>query len=194
MPTTHPLLSALFLTTFLVLCGPGRSLAQVPLALEGRWSGAAIENGTPTLFELEFELVDDSVHTTLTQPYSGYSRFPYPFRYEDGRLKSGLFGDEMDLIVDLRRGQLRGTVVNEGEITKTVFLQRVLDFPLPGYREEEVSYRAGSDTLAGSLLLPDGPGPYPAIVFVAGRGYGSRYGSIRPRKYARSFRNSRSCF
>lgn len=49
---------------------------------------------------------------------------------------------------------------------------------LPGARaplvEREVSIRNGDATLAGSLILPPGPGPHPAVVMVPGSGPATR--------------------
>jgi uncharacterized protein len=41
--------------------------------------------------------------------------------------------------------------------------------PLP-YRAEDVTYPSGDLTLAGTLTLPDGPGPFAAVVLVTGSG------------------------
>ena len=43
--------------------------------------------------------------------------------------------------------------------------------PYP-YQEEAVSYenRAGGVTLAGTLTLPEGPGPFPAVLLITGSG------------------------
>ncbi len=153
--------------------------AQVPDGLAGRWSGAAVyAGGSLRLFDLEIAVDGDALDVTLTQPYSGFTRFRFPFAYEpggtaDGALVAGLYGDEMRLLVDLVDGTLRGTVVAEGDTTARVSLERVLDYPLPGYRLEEVSFVSEQDTLVGSLILPEGPGPFPTAVLVAGRGYGS---------------------
>ena len=149
--------------------------AQVPDELAGRWSGAAVSDGVPRLFDLEFEAEGDSLTTILTQPYNGFTRFSFDFRYSpegpaDGTLSGGLFGDEMRLLVDLADGSLRGTVTVDDSVTATVYLRRVLDYPLPGFSFAEASLRAGADTLSGTLLLPEGAGPHPAAVLVAGRG------------------------
>ena len=154
----------------------------VPDGLAGRWAGASIESGTPTLFELTFRLDDDSLQTDLTLPYNGYDHFPYAFTYApggayDGTLTSGLFGDRMDLVVDLGEWHLRGTVTTDDSVTARVHLQKVADFPSPPIRTEAVAFRAGADTLAGSLFLPNGPGPHPAAVLVAGRGATTRGGT-----------------
>ena len=156
-----------------MLAFPARSDSP-PDFLQGRWLGAAIFEGTPRVLELEFSLSDGALTTALTLPYSGYNRFPYAFEYADGALSSGLFGDEMRLHVDAVSAQLRGTVVEDGQVTATVFLQKV---PAGGgrpYAVHEVGFDAGGDELAGSLYLPEGAGPHPVIVHVAGRSYGDR--------------------
>ena len=149
--------------------------AQIPDALAGRWSGAAVSDGVPRLFDLQFEVEGDSLTTILTQPYNGFTRFGFDFRYTsegpaDGTLTGGLFGDEMRLLVDLADGSLRGTVASADSVTATVYLRRVLDYPLPGFSFAEASVPAGADTLSGTLLVPEGAGPHPAAVLVAGRG------------------------
>jgi pimeloyl-ACP methyl ester carboxylesterase len=44
----------------------------------------------------------------------------------------------------------------------------------PGHRTEEICFRSGGNTLAGTLVLPETPGPYPAIAFVLGSGPADR--------------------
>ncbi len=149
--------------------------ATPPAALAGSWSGAATRDGVVKLLELDFEVDEGVLATTLTQPYDGFSRFGFDFRYEGGWLRSELWGD-MELLVDLDEDQLRGTIrSDDGDVTHTVFLQRVLDLPRPRWREEEIRFAAGDDVLAGALILPETPGPHPALVHVTGRGYGTRW-------------------
>jgi pimeloyl-ACP methyl ester carboxylesterase len=45
-----------------------------------------------------------------------------------------------------------------------------------GFRTEEVRFRSGEDTLAGVLVLPESPGPHPAIALVFGSGPADRNG------------------
>jgi dienelactone hydrolase len=176
-------LGAVAVVLALSLCGQVR--AQVPVALTGTWSGAALTAATPRLFSLDLEVLGDSLSAHLTQPYSGFDRFPVALRYvavpgTDGALVAGLFGDEMRLRVDLAEQTLRGVVTEGDSVTQTVFLQRVVSFPLPAVAEREFRVRSGRDTLAGSLLLPAdaafAAGPHPAVVMVTGRGYGTRLG------------------
>jgi pimeloyl-ACP methyl ester carboxylesterase len=43
-------------------------------------------------------------------------------------------------------------------------------------RVEEITFRSGEFTLVGDLLLPDGRGPFPVILFLEGSGPNDRYG------------------
>jgi pimeloyl-ACP methyl ester carboxylesterase len=54
--------------------------------------------------------------------------------------------------------------------------------PLPtSVRTEEVRFRDGENTLAGVLVLPDSPGPHPAVALVAGSGPADRtYYGVAP--------------
>ena len=170
------------LTGLLVLTLASSVSAQVPDALLGRWAGAAIENGTPRLFELDFARADDgALGAAVTLPYNGYDRFPVAFSVQaDPRfrypavLTAGLFGDEMRLVLDTDERHLRGTVTEGDSVTARVFLQKVVAFELPPIEVEEVRFVSGRDTLAGSVIRPAGPGPHPAAVLVQGRGYGPR--------------------
>ncbi len=58
-----------------------------------------------------------------------------------------------------------------------------------GYRVEEVLFAGGDDgvELAGSLTLPEGPGPHPAIVLMSGSGAQDRDESLRPAALIKPF-------
>jgi len=167
-----------------LLCASVASAQSVPDGLLGRWAGAAIENGTPKLFELTFDrAADGSLSTELTLPYNGYDQFPFAFVYQadgdlDGSLTAGLFGDEMRLTVDLAEGHLRGTVVSDGQTTALVHMQKVLNLALPPVTIEEVQFRAGPDTLAATLLRPVGRERPPVAILVPGRGHTDRFGML----------------
>lgn len=52
------------------------------------------------------------------------------------------------------------------------------DLSAEGVIRRPVSFASGAETLAGDLVLPTSPGPYPAILAVAGTGAQNRYGDI----------------
>ncbi len=59
--------------------------------------------------------------------------------------------------------------------------------PVP-YTEEEVTFKNGDVTLAGTLTLPEGDGPFPAIVLVTGSGPQDRDESLAPLAAIKPFR------
>jgi len=44
------------------------------------------------------------------------------------------------------------------------------------YTEEEVSFRSGDTTIAGTLMVPNSPGPHPAVIIAHNSGVGERHG------------------
>ncbi len=46
--------------------------------------------------------------------------------------------------------------------------------PPPPYHEQDVTFRNGAVTLAGTLTVPDGQGPFPALVMITGSGSQNR--------------------
>ena len=63
--------------------------------------------------------------------------------------------------------------------------------PEPGslpYSEEEVTFENGDVTLAGTLTLPEGDGPHPAVILVTGSGPQDRDESLAPVTALKPFR------
>jgi dienelactone hydrolase len=59
--------------------------------------------------------------------------------------------------------------------------------PEPDLREEDVRFDNGGVTLAGTLILPPGAGPHPAVVFLHGSGAEARWASrYLARRFARA--------
>ena len=81
-----------------------------------------------------------------------------------------LEGDDSSTVFDgtLAEDAISGGLA-EGEAKGDFTLRRAAVPPAP-YEEEEVRFRNGGVTLAGSLLLPKTPGRHPAVVFQHGSG------------------------
>ncbi|MGB7218939.1 MAG: alpha/beta fold hydrolase [Vicinamibacterales bacterium] len=58
----------------------------------------------------------------------------------------------------------------QGAVAGTFSLTRTRVQPAPPYREEEVSVTNGDITLAGTLTIPRGTGPFPVAVLITGSG------------------------
>ncbi len=78
---------------------------------------------------------------------------------------------------EIRDGEIEGEYSQKG-IKGTFFLQRFEDTAADAdngdgwenYRREEVALANGEIVLAGDLTLPEGEGPFPAVVLINGRG------------------------
>ena len=63
-----------------------------------------------------------------------------------------------------------------------------------GIRTEEVQFRSGDNTLGGVLVLPEGPGPHPAIALVFGSGRTDRnYHGVAPHLWRHFARHGVAC-
>ncbi len=64
----------------------------------------------------------------------------------------------------------------------------------PGDRIEEIRFRCGENTLAGVLVLPETPGPYPAVALVLGSGPADRtYYGMAPHLWKHFARHGFAC-
>lgn len=126
---------------------------------EEGWAGTISipEQGAYGLDLNEVKVEGDRVRFVLPSP-QGRARF-------DGNLKDGMIsGVFRQLIIkgsfELERGRLP--------------IKRFEPETPPTYRSEDVVIPAGAHTLAGTLTIPKGKGPFPAAVFVTGSGAQTR--------------------
>jgi hypothetical protein len=157
--------------------------------IEGSWSGRLKESGMDLRMVFNFTLTEaDTIKATLDSPDQNATGIPLgrvtiagdsifveaPMikgRYA-GRITSDtlITGTWMQLgrmyTTDLKRGTLAPTTYNRPQEPKA---------PYP-YREEEVTFRNTAEgfDLAGTLTLPEGTGPFPAVVLITGSGQQDR--------------------
>jgi uncharacterized protein len=168
------------------------SLALQQPRIEGTWQGVATvapDSGLPVTLRLKIVSHGDSVRVALSLPESRLIDLELPSPYSDssyatfrnGRLHAeftpdiglGFIGrivprDQERIVFDgaLVGAELRGDL----QITSyrsPIRMRRVAD---TSAREPAVFFPSAGDSLrlAGKLVLPKGPGPFPAVVFVAG--------------------------
>lgn len=162
------------------------AVLQCNAQIEGYWSGKL--NLGPTELELGFDIkaVENGFSATLDVPAQGANDLPVDeTTFHDNRLEM-----TMSAMGASYSGTLKGEAI-EGEFT-----QHGMAFPLNlargekeapkarpqdpqppfNYRAEEVTFtnKKEGNTLAGTLTIPAGDGPFPALVLVSGSGQQNR--------------------
>lgn len=179
----------------IILALPANVHAQQTAAtIEGTWHGVAQlrpDSGFPVSVLLEVSAVRDSLRVMLTLPESRQIRLAIPSPYSDstfatfrqGRLhveftpdiglgfigNLGIPRNDERIVFD---GMLRGDAL-VGEIRITTFRSPITlrrGLPAKPYREIPVSFASVEDSLrlGGKLVLPQGTGRFPAVIFVTG--------------------------
>jgi dienelactone hydrolase len=165
------------LRLFPLLLAPALTFAQGS-ALDGHWEGAVKIPGADLLFHTDFSSHGDSISGTIDIPQQGarglalqnihlagadvHFELPTggPTAVFDGKLVSGT------ITGNFKQGGFDGAFsMKAGSIAPLLG-----DAPVADYRSEDVTFSNGHDTLAGTLTIPLGNGPHPAIVLVTGSG------------------------
>lgn len=156
---------------------PGPTAAEPYLG--GQWEGKLAVPGAGLEILVAFAEQEGVLVGAIDIPSQGAFGIPlhdiefdYPsvaFAMLEGP-QMGLFEGEL-----LDDGSIAGRFSQSG-VEGRFELQRPVEEtaePLP-YREEEVSFANGDVTLAGTLTLPEGDGPFPAVVLLTGSGQQNR--------------------
>ncbi|MEI6666622.1 MAG: alpha/beta hydrolase [Acidobacteriota bacterium] len=173
----------------LILClaavGPARVAAAQP-GIAGRWEGhIAVLGGKLTIL---VSLTQDAtgVKGTIDIPQQNAKALPLTnLRVEATTLHFELPAGPGLAVFNgaLKDGAISGTFEQAGiagtfELTRPVPgatpAAAAAPEPPPPYKVEEVSFKSGTITLAGTLTLPDTKGPSPAVVLITGSGAQNR--------------------
>ncbi len=160
--------------------------------IEGSWSGKLKEGGMELRLVFNFAMTQaDTVKATLDSPDQAAMGIPL------GRVTFD--NDTLKVNAPMLRGYYSGVFVGDSTLKGTwTQLGKEYDLelrkgaaavtynrpqePMPPYpyREEEVTFRNRIENfdLAGTLTLPEGTGPFPAVVLITGSGPQDRDESI----------------
>ncbi len=168
--------------------GPMAAQQPTPGDLVGAWSGVLQSPaGQQLRIRVDFTLVDGNPAATMTSVDQGNAQIPVASVTLDGAAVA--------LAMPIIQGGYEGTLAADGASIEGTFrqagvemallLERMTDEeeatatrrpqdpvePYP-YRVDAVSYPnpEGGHTLAGTLTLPDGEGPFPAVILISGSG------------------------
>ena len=155
---------------------PTSEMSKETTTFEGQWDGAIDIAGTQLGITVKFRAVDGSLAATIDIPQQGVidlSLDDVSFDGEAVHFAIASAGATFD-------GKLDGETI-QGEFTQagargSFDLQRSGEVaaptatPILPYTAEEVTWALDDTTMAATLTLPEGNGPFPAVVFVAGSG------------------------
>ncbi|CAN5163157.1 alpha/beta hydrolase [soil metagenome] len=156
----------------------GAQEAAREAGLAGTWTGTW-GRATDTLgVTMRFEEADGVWGGSFDSERLRVEGIPFnEVEFEPPRVIVRLEGDETTTVF---AGRIEGNsltgILQEGEDGGWFALERD-SVAAPALREEDVRFRNGGVELAGTLILPPGPGPHPAVVFLHGSGAEGRWAS-----------------
>lgn len=148
----------------------------VEMELSGPYSGQIDVAGQSIEIEVRFQPADGGLTGELDIPAQGAFGIPVE--------NLAIEGDEISFTIlsGANRGVFAGAIDEGGSIagsfvqagyTGAFSLGPAVAAELP-YVQEEVTFTHGDITLAGTLSLPEGEGPFPAVVLISGTGAQNR--------------------
>ncbi len=142
--------------------------------LVGYWEGALIEGSSVWMVRLTIEERAGGLEGTVAMPELGWIGGRGPVEVRGDTVSVGVLGDNV-LLFDRDLAELRGSASFPGGRRPAFHLKKVLAPAERAFREEDIRFAVGDVTMAGTMVLPEGSGPHPTVVFIAGRGYGTRH-------------------
>lgn len=166
----------------MLLLLPATSAAQQPRDFSGTWQGRLAFSGVELRIVFHVERSGNGYAVSLDSPDQGAKGIP-------GTMT--VAGDTMRVGIPSVTGSFEGVLDADGDVIRGTFRQGPAAIPLElragaiatahrpqhprppyPYREEEVAFsnNAAQVRLAGTLTLPQTPGPHPVVVLVSGSG------------------------
>jgi len=160
---------------FGALVCPSLAAQQAP---SGTWIGKWERDGSILDVEVVFKPTDSGYSGTFSSEQLRTVGIPFEHvRYDAPRITWALAGDAATTRFD---GKLQGTTLTgqfrEGDATGTFRLTRAQSIAA-AIQEQEISFGNGEVQLAGTVIYPAGPGPFPCVVLLHGSGAEARWAS-----------------
>lgn len=160
----------------------GQPTEPEPFSIEGYWSGAYVRGSSVQRVHGKIRVEQDTARIALTNEdwfYFGGRSPTAVTPTEDGRLTFDAHYGAATVDVDSTYHELIGTVGNS-EPAITLHLKKSPRPPRPpAPTEADITFQSDGLTLHGTVVMPSGPGPHPAVVYVPGRGCADRAGGLR---------------
>lgn len=174
----RPLTIVAMLTTGFVArpAGVCTFAVQADVNPSGTWNGTIAVGGQTIPISVTFTGAADTMSGSINVP--GASGLPLrEVRRDEAKLH---FAFSAGATIASFDGTIDGTKMSgafqQGLAAGTFTLTRHVDTPVTQatYREETITFSSGAVTLAGTLTIPDGTGPFPAVMLLTGSGAQNR--------------------
>ncbi|HET9332304.1 MAG TPA: alpha/beta fold hydrolase [Gemmatimonadota bacterium] len=157
---------------------PDAAAGQDAAGLAGEWVGAWGRAADTLAVTMRFAERDGAWSGSFDAPRLRVEEIPFTsVRYEPPRVTIEMEGDRTTLSFEgrLQENTLAGILREEGD-TGWFSATRATG-AAPALPEADVRFANAGVELAGTLVLPSGPGPHPAVVFLHGSGAEGRWAS-----------------
>jgi pimeloyl-ACP methyl ester carboxylesterase len=144
---------------------------QAPGLINGHWEGLMTREGKTWL--VSFDLESQASRTVVLVDLIDYGIYALPFSIVADSSKVRLERKQPTGPSVLFEGIVEGETFTgnfSGLGVTAPFVLKRTKAPPSMLKEEEVTFRNGAVTLAGTVLIPNGPGPHPAVVCTHGSG------------------------
>ncbi len=157
--------------------------------VEGSWSGKLKESGMDLRMVFNFTMTEaDTLRATLDSPDQNATGIPLGRVTVEGdslfveaplvrgRYSGKVSGDSLITGTWMQLGRKYNTDLRRGTVAPVTYNRPQEPKPPYPYREENVSFRNTTEgfDLAGTLTMPEGEGPFPAVVLITGSGQQDR--------------------
>lgn len=171
----------LVVLTLLSLVWPAGARAQGQSDMTGHWEGTIQIPGTPLGIIVDLKSEGGAWSGTVEIPLQGAQGLPLTaFDVQGNKIKFSIQGIPGSPTFDgtLAQGKIQGDFAQGGQTfpfslgrEKTASPKRPQEPkpPFP-YKAEEVTFQNQQVTLAGTLTIPAGKGPFPAVILFSGSG------------------------
>ncbi len=165
--------------------GPSKGSAEEAVDFSGHWEGQIEVQGKAAPLLVDLAQKEGVWSGSADSPKEGARGIPLePLRVQGAEIEFTLKGADGNPTYRgrLEDGKIKGTVSVSGlELPLVLGREKVIPPARPQepkppfpYLAEEVTFQSGAITLAGTLTIPSGDGPFPAVLLITGSGSQNR--------------------
>jgi hypothetical protein len=163
------------LALFVLVLRCSVAAATIPSSLLGRWEGAVSRHGSVQILSVDLKQTGNSIVGTYEIPELALYEEPIEnLTVADSAVTLKILYGRFPLIFHRAFDQMTGINTDWGPPV-SIHLKKTPISPEPFFTKRDIVFENAGTELSGTLYLPDGKGPFPAIVMVHGSGDQGRF-------------------